>query len=360
MLASNKYSKPLCNIATARVANARTSILNGKACEQSSSYRLDISCQAPTAAQDAKLRRKNPGERPRLTGSVEFSRHSRAMQSNHMAPHIYHALLTRFNVRRCADIDSHVLSSEWLNARMKLFEQITIPSVAAQSQLPDSWLVFFDEETPQATRDYFMRLASNLSELRAEFCRGFNAEVCIERILRDLPPGTNWLLTTRLDNDDAINPRFIESVRSFVRPGVREFINPARGLLVANGKLYRKRDYSSPFITLSEPLDRCRTVLIDQHQRLSKHGCIVQLKLKDSWIQVIHGQNLANQVRGVRVLPKQVSMNVLPASLRKSVKNVSIFELILDNTFGLVRRYVGSTRRRAMRMLTDHKARSTC
>jgi hypothetical protein len=273
-----------------------------------------------------------------------------------MTARIYHAILARFNVRRGADIDPRVLSPEWLGARMKLFEEITVASVAAQTQVPDVWMVFFDEGTPQATRDHFQRLTVNLPQLRAEYCRDFSAQVCADRILHRLPSGVDWLLTTRLDNDDALNPRFVESVRSLVRPGVREFINPTRGLIVAKGNLFRKRDYSSPFISLSEPLDHCSTVLIDQHQRLSRHGPIRQLALTDAWIQVVHGANLANQVRGVRISPSMMSLAVLPPTLRESVREVSSVELAIDNSFGLVRRYAGSARRRVKRMWVDSRA----
>lgn len=279
-------------------------------------------------------------------------------QEGQMAGHFYHAILTRFNVRRGADIDPLVLSPEWLDARMKLFEEITVPSVAAQSQQPDAWLVFFDEGTPQATRNHFQKLTVGLPQLRAEYCRDFSAQVCVERIRQSVPAGIEWLVTTRLDNDDALNPRFVESVRSHVHPGVREFINPTCGLIVAKGMLFRKRDYSSPFISLSEPLDRCGTVLIDQHQRLSRHGRVQQFSLKDSWIQVVHGANLANQVRGVRVSPSSVSMQVLPPSLRESVKDVSTGEMVLYNSFGLMRRYAGSVRRRVKRMWADRIAQS--
>lgn len=270
-----------------------------------------------------------------------------------MVGHIHHAILTRFNVRRGADIDPRVLSLEWLDERMQLFEKVTVASVMAQSQLPDAWLVFFDENTPQSARDLFQRIAANLPQLRAEYCREFTAQVCAERISRRLPEGVDWLITTRLDNDDALNPRFIEGVRSLVHPGVREFINPTHGLIAAQGMLFRKRDYSSPFISLSEPLNGFSTVLIDQHQRLSRHGHVRQCSLTDAWIQVVHGSNLANQVRGVRVSPSMVSMQVLPPFLRESIWDVSMAQMVLDNSFGLIGRYAGSVRRRIKRIWAD-------
>jgi hypothetical protein len=219
--------------------------------------------------------------------------------------------------------------------------------------LPDAWLVFFDESTPEATRDEFRELTAKLPLLRAEYCHELDPKMCAERIGRIMAPDADWLLTTRLDNDDALNRRFIETVQSVTRPGVCEFINPTYGLIVANGRLYRKRDYSNPFITLSEPAADCRTVWIDQHQRLARHGRVRQFGLDDAWIQVVHGGNLINNVRGLRISPTEVSPDALPLALSESMADLRFGELMLDNSNGRLRRYVGGVWRRGRSIWAD-------
>jgi hypothetical protein len=273
-----------------------------------------------------------------------------------MTRNTFHVLLTRFNVRRTIAVDPRVVSHEWLETRMRLFRQITLPSVVCQSCQPDAWLVFFDERTPEETRAEFQQLATKVPLLKAEYCCEMTPELCAERIGRIKGRDVTWLLSTRLDNDDALNRRFIETLQSIARPGVREFINPTLGLIVANGRLYRKRDYSSPFITLSEPAGDCRTVWIDQHQRLARHGRVRQFALPDAWIQVVHGGNLANQVRGVRISPTNVSTDALATTLSASVARTGFADLMVDNTFGLLRRYSGSAWRRGRRMWADRRA----
>lgn len=268
-----------------------------------------------------------------------------------------HVLMTRFNVRSGRTANERALSSEWLSSRLRLFRDITMPSVVAQSRLPDHWLVFFDEDTPEETRRDVRRIEADFPLMRAEYCGEFNASVAAERIREIMVPGANWLLTTRLDNDDAVNRLFVESLQSAARPGVREFLNPTHGLIVANGRLYRKRDLSSPFITLSEPAAGFQTVWIDQHQRLSRHGPLRQFVLPDAWIQVIHGGNVANQVRGVRVSPSSVSPAVIPQALRASIAAPRMSEVLVDNSVGLLRRYAGSAWRRGRRTLADYKPR---
>jgi hypothetical protein len=207
----------------------------------------------------------------------------------------------------------------------------------------------------QNPRDEFRQLTAGLPILQAEYCGVFGPEICADRVRRVVAADTEWLLTTRLDNDDALNPRFIETLQSEVRPGVREFINPTHGLIVANGKLYRHHDYSGPFISLSEPLEGCRTVWIDEHGLLSRHGSVRQFALRDAWIQVVHGGNLANQVRGVRISPTKVFPDVLPPALSASLVRVRLSGLIFANVSRLLRQYTIRAWRRGRRMLAGRR-----
>jgi hypothetical protein len=263
-----------------------------------------------------------------------------------MTSKTYHVLMTRFNVQFTATADPRALSLEWLKARLRLFKEITFASVASQSRLPDAWLVFFDEGTPDDFRDEFRQVAAELPILHEEYCGVFGLEVSTERIRRIIPSDADWLLTTRLDNDDALNPCFIETVRAQAHSGIREFLNPTQGLIVANGRAFRRRDYSSPFITLSEPVVGCSTVWIDQHQLLSRYGPVRQFALADAWIQVVHGGNLANHARGTRILPDRISHDTLPPWLRGTLIPVKWNRLLRDNIVDFLRKNANRVHRR--------------
>lgn len=269
----------------------------------------------------------------------------------------FHVLLTRFNVRRAAVPDPRALSHDWLAQRMAIFAQVTVPSVVAQRCPPDLWLVFLDELTPAPARLALARLAEQHGFLRPVYCGVLGDAVYRAVIAQAVPAGTDWLLSTRLDNDDALHPALLAAVRAAVQVGRREFINPVQGLVVGDGLLYRKSDKSSPFISLSEPLQGFQTVWLDQHQRLGRHGPVRQLPLRDAWMQFVHGGNIANQVRGVRVRPQQVDAGIFPPGLRVALKPVSWLSFGLDNTVGLLRRYAGSLQRRLRREWADRRAR---
>lgn len=246
--------------------------------------------------------------------------------------------------------DPRALADDWLRERMNIFSGVTVPSVKAQVRMPHVWLVFLDEQTPLATRRAMMKIAEDLPILCPVYCGALDARVYRSAVSKALPEECDWLITTRLDNDDAIHPMFLNVVQSVCIKGDRQFINPTQGLIVANGLAYRKRDRSSPFISYCEPVEGFRTVWMDQHQRLSRHGVIRQLKLQDAWVQYVHGGNLANQVRGWRVLPKQINQEFLPELLRHSLRDASWTEWAADNSLGLLKRYSGSIVRRLRRL----------
>lgn len=268
-----------------------------------------------------------------------------------------HILLTRFNVRRDSLADARAISIDWLRHRLSLFTAVTVPSILSQSRLPDHWLLFLDEQTPQEFRSELAVALSEVPWVRVVYCGQLDLTVLTAAVSSCLSPQTDWLLTTRVDNDDALNPALIDNVRSSARIGLREFINPRNGVIFASGRLYRKRDYSSPFMTLSESARDFKTVWLDQHQRLSRHGTVRQLDLKDAWIQLVHGGNIANQVRGVRVRGQSIAAGVLPQSLAGQVLTVSYIDWSFDNTVGLVRRYFGSAWRRLLREISDRGSR---
>jgi hypothetical protein len=158
----------------------------------------------------------------------------------------------------------------------------------------------------------------------------------------DLTAG--WLLTSRLDNDDAIHPRFFEVIRRHAVEGRREFLNVPRGLIVAGGKCYRKSITANPFLAFSESSSNPRTVWAEQHGLLGSIAPVRQLALRDGWIQIVHGGNLSNTIRGLRVPASWLDRRCMPAALAEELTTGGFLELCKDNTIGLWRRCGPSVR----------------
>lgn len=156
---------------------------------------------------------------------------------------VNHFILTRFNLRlwRQDKNGSPVKTSEWLEHRFALFEKYCLPSVAAQSCKDFQWIVLFDSKTPEEYRERIERYRAQCPQFvpvfvepenGRYFAEVFRSEVC--RLLRPLrqaqgpaqqpaqnpalrqaqgPDQQPRVLTTYLDNDDALAVGFVEDVQ---------------------------------------------------------------------------------------------------------------------------------------------------
>lgn len=197
----------------------------------------------------------------------------------------------------------------WMDHRMNLFDEITLMSVMLQTETNFTWLLSFAEETPQAIIDKY-----------ASFPR--------VKIIYEYPPdwlGRNvkdgeWIITSRLDNDDYISPTYIEKVQAKFN---REFLlvdTDGRQRELATGKLYtvERRTCNSPFISLIEHVgtewtsvtedkqerrlitDRLKTVYWCSHSKMEWHFPAVKIP-EVLYHMVIHDRNAANRIIGYEV-----------------------------------------------------------
>src|ERR1051326_2080248 len=239
---------------------------------------------------------------PRAAGRLPMSR-------------FVHVLMTRFNV----SLPGRVLADRaWLAHRFELFEQFCFPSVAAQSCQNFTWLVFFksglDEESQKRIESY--RHYSSFVPLYVE--DALDAHTLI-RAVDEPARGYDFLITSRLDNDDALATRYVETVQSCFARSEFQFLNFTDGYQISRKGVYRYRDTSNPFISLIERVPGFRTVLgCGNHSFLAKAGPIRQLEAVPGWLQVIHGRNLLNRIAGTPVSGEELAadFSIYPGCLR--------------------------------------------
>lgn len=216
--------------------------------------------------------------------------------------------MTRFNLATPGREAPIRLSPGWLEARFDLFERYCLPSVAAQTDRQFRWLIWFDQATPAPWRDRIVALQRQ-QPFEPVFA-GLFAASGWRAGLGDLPPG--WLLTVRLDNDDALACDFVARLRSAVaermaeqgtdrtRPG---FFNFTRGLVRRGDALYALSHRSNAFIARLEPAESGETVMTVPHMAAAHRAPVEQIAGPPAWMQIVHGRNVSNRVRGWRIRP---------------------------------------------------------
>jgi hypothetical protein len=223
-----------------------------------------------------------------------------ALQSSDSFKHI---VITRFWFRKSAvGRDSGPRPEPaWFEGRRDLFKTYCLPSVVGQSTQNFTWHIYFDECMPVEYLDEIRRLISPYPNFQVRTLKAYEASLIQQDLLADIKGKTNYLLTTRLDTDDGWHRNFVKWLQSSVGDGQREFLNFPVGIIAYKNRLYLYRHHSNAFISLLEPTENPLTVLCAPHEQLSRFAPIRQLDSWPAFLQVIHGQNLSNKPRGVRV-----------------------------------------------------------
>lgn len=282
-----------------------------------------------------------------------------------------HFLLTRFNVGLYSGAESAELTDRsgeqpskdpdgWMDHRLKLFEKYCIPSVKNQSNKKFNWLVVFDEKTPSRFKNRIERYSDDCGLVplySGGTCPTFamNGLECRERVLKyitnELNENTQYIITTRIDNDDAIHSEFIRSVQecvpskaltgpgpclrlvhrlvpfgplsnsnllliqfhrcvrklvyTFARKPVRHqgriAVNFTCGYALQGRTTALVRSCRNQFISLIEQTGQpggIRTVWATEHKWMRAVATVRELDAEPMWVMVIHDRNLLNQFEG--------------------------------------------------------------
>jgi hypothetical protein len=229
-----------------------------------------------------------------------------------------HFVLTRFNVRQSRD--QAAPDENWLRNRLKIFAGSLAPAMQSQSVRPDAWLIFIDAGSPTWLAAELRKIAPAAEIISVEV---FSPEWLQTEIAR--MGSRPYLITTRIDNDDSVSRDFLSLVQREFRHQRKQFVNFTDGLQYSAGRLYERSDPHNAFCSLIERRsDRLATVFEDWHNRIHKHGPVLQVPGCRVWMQIVHGANVANRVSGLSAAPASASNFALVLPL----KSMSITELL--------------------------------
>lgn len=217
---------------------------------------------------------------------------------------IDHVLVTRFNLPSVGPESLIRAQDGWLQDRVALFERYTVPSVRTQSSAAFRWVVYFDPASPDWLTERLASLVSN-----AVFTPLYRETVTWRDVVTDAREITGGraaiLLTTNLDNDDAIAANFVERLQQMARPGKREALYLGEGLIFSGERAFLRFDPENAFCSVAEPWDGAVTAWRDWHNLLHAHMPVRIDRGQPAWLQVIHDRNVSNRVRGHLVDPTE-------------------------------------------------------
>jgi hypothetical protein len=216
-----------------------------------------------------------------------------------------HYILTRFNTQLVNDkmlYDEPDKAESWMRERMELFKK-TKESVLAQEG-DFRWIISLDKRTP---REYVEAIGGD-SRIKI-------INEVVQDALKDIKIWTPWVITTRLDNDDQLQPGFVKAVQEHFRPEVMvidvrfEELDWKRQMVFSG----ERRWAGSMFLSLVEKSDWIVTAFCRPHGMVAG-GYPTEGNWKDGWgykkiipyiiieqdlaYMVCHSNNMANRIRG--------------------------------------------------------------
>jgi hypothetical protein len=230
-----------------------------------------------------------------------------------------HLVVTRYTVRGWAYDE---FSPEWLEERLRLFRTYCVPSMAQQTEEEFVWVVLCDEGTDRGYVAEIEASRESVPQLRI-VATSLERKVHITQAIRStIDPDADLLITTRLDNDDALHAAALATAQDYVEPFLRSphqawVLHSPRGYRYdeTEGQLYAAYWMNSPFISMFEKLDpdrnNLRHVYRVQHPKVPQTVPIHNDESIPGWVQVLHGLAESTQ-------PDTLSGAVLTGGNRRS------------------------------------------
>jgi hypothetical protein len=214
-----------------------------------------------------------------------------------------HIIITPYYVWRhfSGQAEPKLAGPTWLAHRLQLFEKYCLPSVTSQSDQNFEWFIYFDVSTAADYLGRIRALTSKYENISIKLCSHFDPA---KDVLATLTDSMNWVITTRLDNDDGLRRDFVSTLHAAVQER-EEFLNFPRGIILYSGKCFIYKHYSNAFISFVEPAERPRTVWSVAHTEAAKVAPVRQLPESPAFLQVVHDKNISNKPRGTRIHSRQ-------------------------------------------------------
>lgn len=231
-----------------------------------------------------------------------------------------HFLITRFNLRKpewtATKSSSAVLDEAWLSHRFELFERFCLPSVAAQNCPDFVWLVYFDEETPAHWRTRIEACRERCRQLQPVFVADMDAFLPDIR-QRLANASADWVISSRLDNDDCLHPGHIGLLQGQFRQQEYLLLDVVDGFTLEiqpRRRLGYALDPCNPFVSLIERNRQPLSVWHRSHGSWKRERRVQRIRGQRSWLSIIHQQNKTNEFQGYGRVPVREVADFFPAS----------------------------------------------
>lgn len=235
----------------------------------------------------------------------------------------HHFLLTRFNLLLWhKDKEGNkVRSKVWLEHRFHLFEKYCQPSITNQTCKDFEWIVLFDSKTPDHFKERIRELQAKCPQLKPVFVEPekgrYFADIFRKEVAVRLTQNPGRVLTTYLDNDDALDFHFVEDIQrraSELPDGTFIYYTEGYQFFTDHKYLMKIHYPRNHFVSVVENGDpeTVKTIYgYGSHYYIDKikGASIEYVNNLPMWCQVVHEKNMGNDAYFLRA--KMVNQKTL-------------------------------------------------
>ena len=229
-----------------------------------------------------------------------------------------HFILTRFNIFLWSKDKEGmpVRSKKWLEHRFELFERFCLPSIIGQTCQEFEWIVLFDSTTPERFKEKIADYQKKCPQLIPVYVRpeggSFFAQIFRDEVVKRVQDLSriyeleNYdtqkrVLTTYLDNDDALNNHFVEDVQrraAELPDGTFTSYDDGYQYFTDHNYVMQIHYPRNHFMSVVEKADNALKTIYGygSHYYIDKmEGVgIERVKNQPMWCEVIHEKNMGN------------------------------------------------------------------
>lgn len=246
-----------------------------------------------------------------------------------------HYLVTRFNVpveNWNKDKSGHpTLDGSWMRHRLNLFTRYCVPTIAGQTEKNFHWVIYCDvntfsidkiriEESISSVHGAEVRLASDHAEMLSDLKKLISSHAA------------EYVITSRLDNDDGLGKNYIQIMQEHFREKDKWLLNPLDGIYYdyyERVMTYMRKSEKNHYTSLIEKNNNTadlKTVLGFPHDDPSSGIHIENIHGERLWLKIIHEKNVKSLLRGRPVFTKEkvyfdgIDRKEFPISFSNTVK----------------------------------------
>jgi len=180
-----------------------------------------------------------------------------------------------------------------MQSRVPLFKRF-LKSLEEQTVNDFTLVLSCDYNTPEV---YFNQMIRILDRATIDYKIQFNEKpkYLVQNTLHD----TTWIITSRCDSDDTLEPEFVETIQNAFR--YQEECIDVRGYKHDGRFFYRygRKQVGSPFVSLIETTEYpIKTAAFKKHADMRKFFFNRFVGTKPLFVQHIHGGNIINSIQG--------------------------------------------------------------